>query len=208
MTTTLPIQTEAPQAELAELLDLAETRGLLKGLSAVLGAELELLDTAGKTVISAGVAAGGGPWEEISIPEGDGRELGLLRVRPGKEREGGPELLARIAAVLGRLASHRREMRHRQAELTTIYSASMMLAEARDLNSVLTRTVRLVSEVMGVKGASIRLIDEDRDELRFVAVHGLSQAYLSSAPLRLSRAAIDLAAIRNGHEQVLDLRGD
>ena len=42
----------------------------------------------------------------------------------------------------------------------------MILAEPRDLQKVLQRTVQLVCEVMQTKAASIRLIDTDQDELQ------------------------------------------
>ena len=47
----------------------------------------------------------------------------------------------------------------------------MTLAEARDLTSVLNRAVRLVAELMDVKAVSIRLIDQENDELKIAAVH-------------------------------------
>ena len=216
MTTTLPNLTEPAAENLAELLDLSETRDLLESLAAVLRVDLELLDLSERPLVAVHPPLrDGGSWPQeagvlVAIrSQRGGAALGWLRLgSPPPDAAEALTMVERLADLLGRTAAHEREARQRQAELTTIYNTSMMLAEARDLNSVLTRTVRLVSDVMGVKGASIRLIDEDRDELRFVAVHGLSQAYLTSAPLRLSRAAIDLAAIRNGHEQVLDLRGD
>jgi len=38
-------------------------------------------------------------------------------------------------------------------------------ADARDLQRMLNRTVRVVCEVMQTKAASLRLLDEERDEL-------------------------------------------
>ena len=218
MTISSILPTEALKKDLGALLDLDAARKLLESAAAVLRVDLELVDAGHRTLVA--VSGGGKPSLEdlpaiIHVCDSLSREpLGALRVTGGSGGTGGglrPEamrFLEQVASALGQVAAHERDARQRHAELMTIYNTSMMLAESRDLNSVLTRTVRLVSEVIGVKGASIRLVDEERDELRFVAVHGLSQAYLSSAPLRLSRAAIDLAAMKNGHEQVLDLRGD
>ncbi len=201
---------EPKQGSLARLLDLEQTGHVLRSLSAVTGVGLRLTDAHGATLLVAGEPECDDSARSIQVPVSDpldGEIFGALCI--SASRESRVLELARLMAVsLGQIAAHERDARRRMAELTTLYNTSMMLAESRDLSTLLTRTVRLVSEVMGVKGASIRLIDEERDELRFVAVHGLSQAYLASAPLRLSRAVIDLEAIRKGAEQVADLRGD
>jgi sigma-B regulation protein RsbU (phosphoserine phosphatase) len=70
-----------------------------------------------------------------------------------------------------------------------------MLAEARDLNKVLQRTVEVVCDVMKAKASSIRLIDPEHDELVIRAVHNLSPEYLSKGPIRLSTAEIDREAL-------------
>src|SRR5690606_40741908 len=61
---------------------------------------------------------------------------------------------------------------------------TMMLADARDLRKVLQRTVEVVAEVMKTKAASIRLIDQENDELRIRAVYNLSPEYLGKGPIR------------------------
>lgn len=209
--TTLSAPPETHVEALKSLLDVAQTRQMLESLAAMAGVGLALEDERGEILLQAD-ASGAAGVEALVIPILDpasGAHFGRLHVSPVDSADSDALRLVRlVAAGIGQTAAHERDARQRAAELTTIYNTSMMLAEARDLNAVLTRTVRLVSEVMGVKGASIRLVDLERDELRFVAVHGLSEAYLGSAPLRLSRAVIDLAAIQSGFEQVLDLRGD
>src|SRR2546428_642145 len=79
-------------------------------------------------------------------------------------------------------------LRQRMNELTAVYNLSMMLADARDLPKVLQRTAQAVCEIMNVKAASIRLIDEENDELVIKAVHNLSAAYLDKGPIRLSKS--------------------
>src|SRR5437763_702255 len=88
----------------------------------------------------------------------------------------------------------------------TLAAADELLSEARDLPAVLKRTVQLVSEVMGTKAASIRLIDQEKDELVIKAVHNLSKEYLAKGPVRLSKADIDLAALgERGYEFVRNI---
>src|SRR6185369_13753989 len=90
-----------------------------------------------------------------------------------------------------------------------VYNLTMLLSEARDLPAVLKRTVELVSDVMGTKAASIRLIDQQKDELVIKAVHNLSKEYLAKGPVRLSKSEIDLAALgERGYEFVRNMAID
>ena len=58
----------------------------------------------------------------------------------------------------------------------------------------LQRTVRVVCEVMETKASSLRLIDDERDELVIKAVYNLSAQYIGKGPIRLSQAVIDQVA--------------
>ena len=52
-----------------------------------------------------------------------------------------------------------------------------------DVNEVLNMIVRKIPEVMNLKAATIRLLDENGRRLRLVAAHGLSQKYLNRGPV-------------------------
>ncbi len=85
----------------------------------------------------------------------------------------------------------------------------MTLAESRDLPTVLQQTARLVTDLMGAKAASIRLIDRAHDELTIMSGHNLSRSYLTKGPVRLSRAGIDKVALGPaGFEYVRDMATD
>jgi serine phosphatase RsbU (regulator of sigma subunit) len=79
--------------------------------------------------------------------------------------------------------------------MSALNSVSILLTDARDLQQVLNRTAQLVADVMETRAASIRLIDEQHDELVVKAVHNLSPQYLNKGPVRLSRAEIDKEAL-------------
>src|SRR5688572_19808043 len=105
--------------------------------------------------------------------------------------------------------SENQQLRQRVAELTALYNITMLLAEARELPKVLNRAVQLVTEAMGVKAASIRLLDTDNDDLITRAVYNLSDAYLSKGPVLLSKAEIDRIALSpKGYEYVRDMAAD
>jgi len=85
----------------------------------------------------------------------------------------------------------------------------MMLADARELSTVLQRTVQVVAELMETKAASIRLIDRERDELVIMAGYNLSEEYLAKGPVRLSTAEIDKIALSPvGFEYVRNMAAD
>ena len=105
------------------------------------------------------------------------------------------QFLFLLANAVARLCYQEFQLRQRINELTAVYNVTMLMADARDLGRVLNRTVEMVTEIMGVKAASIRLLDADRDELVIKAVHNLSSKYLSKGAIRLSGAVIDQEAL-------------
>lgn len=119
------------------------------------------------------------------------------------------QFLFMLANAVARLCYQEYQLRQRINELTAVYSVTMMLADARHLSEVLQRTVRAVAEVMQVKAASIRLIDEERDELVIKAAYNLSERYLNKGPVPLGSAKIEQVALGDrGYEYVADMGSD
>lgn len=142
----------------------------------------------------------------------DPKELKSILCQFHRERTNRPaaiQFLYLLANAIARLCFQEYQLRKRIEELTAVYNVATMLAETRDLTRVLQRTVELVCEVMNVRASSIRLVDEQRDELVIRAVHNLSQEYLSKGPIRLSTAQIDLEALSpRGFCYVRDMTSD
>src|SRR4051794_15783697 len=114
-----------------------------------------------------------------------------------------------LANAIARLCYQEFQLRQRIHELTALYNVTQMLSEARDLPKVLQRTVQVVTEVMGVKASSIRLLEQDNDEMVIRAVHNLSEQYLNKGPIRLSVAEIDQIALSpKGYEYVRNMASD
>lgn len=118
------------------------------------------------------------------------------------------QFLFLLANAIARLCYQEFQLRQRINELTAVYNVTMMLADSRDLEKVLRRTVRVVCEVMETKAASLRLIDDERDELVIKAVHNLSAQYIGKGPVRLSQAVIDHVALSRGYEFVSNMATD
>jgi sigma-B regulation protein RsbU (phosphoserine phosphatase) len=147
--------------------------------------------------------------EKLGMDAKKTRTLVGQLVRSRNTRPAAIQFLFLLANAIARLCFQEYQLRQRINELTVVYNLSMLLAEARDLPNVLRRTVELVSDVMGTKAASIRLIDEEHDELVIRAVHNLSKTYLEKGPVRLSKADIDKVALgEQGYEYVKDLAMD
>jgi sigma-B regulation protein RsbU (phosphoserine phosphatase) len=119
------------------------------------------------------------------------------------------QFLFLLANAIARLCYQEFQLRQRINELTAVYSVTMMLSDARDLQKVLQRTVQAVAELMEAKACSIRLIDRDNDELVIKAVFNLSPQYLAKGPVRMSSASIDKIALSpQGYEFVRNMSTD
>jgi len=142
----------------------------------------------------------------------DGKQIKSLATQIAKSKDNKPaaiQFLFLLANAIARLCYQEFQLRQRINELTAVYNVTAMLADARDLHRVLKRTVEVVTEVMDCKAASIRLIDNEADELVIKAIHNLSDDYLNKGPVRLSTAEIDQVALSpKGYEYVRDMATD
>ena len=70
------------------------------------------------------------------------------------------------------------------------------LAKARDLNTTLNILAKNITEIMGVKGSTIRLLDEKNQTLEIVAAYGLSRKYLKKGPVILKEHPVDQKVLK------------
>ncbi len=96
------------------------------------------------------------------------------------------------------LTLSRSELRRRVQELGTLYQLTAEFAGTRDLQEVLNIVAATVVEVLRAKACSIRLINEDNDELLVKAVANLSADYLDKGPIHLSQSLIDQEILATG----------
>lgn len=137
------------------------------------------------------------------------RSLVAQWVRGKNTKPAAVQFLYLLANAIARLCYQEFQLRQRVHELTAANHVAMILAEPRDLQRVLERTVRAVCDVMHTKAASIRLIDAERDEMVIKAVYNLSPQYVAKGPVRLSSSELDKAAIGpEGFEYVRDISTD
>ena len=67
--------------------------------------------------------------------------------------------------------------------LRMLYDSAQTVNSTLDLQRVLDRLVQSTAEVMGVRGCSIRLLDETGKRLNVAALYGLSEAYVKKGDL-------------------------
>jgi two-component sensor histidine kinase/uncharacterized protein YigA (DUF484 family) len=73
------------------------------------------------------------------------------------------------------------------AKLTALYAMVKEMQECRELQALMDSATRNAAKIMGVKGCSIKLLDAQREKLRFASTYGLSEKYVKS------KAGIDIA---------------
>jgi sigma-B regulation protein RsbU (phosphoserine phosphatase) len=139
------------------------------------------------------------------------QRLGTLRMisEKGRSKPAAIQFLTLLANAIARLCFQEFQLRQRINELTAVYSVTMMLADARDLQTLLDRTVQIICDVMETKAASLRLIDYEHDELVIKAAYNLSPEYLAKGPIQLSSAEVDRIALSpKGYEIVKNMATD
>jgi phosphoserine phosphatase RsbU/P len=147
--------------------------------------------------------------EKFGLQPRQVRSLVTQWLRSKNTKPAAVQFLYLLANAVARLCFQEFQLRQRIDELTAVNTAAMILAEPRDLQKVLQRTVQVVAEVMQTKAASIRLVDAQHDELVIKAVYNLSPEYLAKGPVRLSKADIDKTALGpDGFEYVRDMASD
>ncbi len=72
-----------------------------------------------------------------------------------------------------------------------MYDLCSEIAKARDLDTTLNILVKSITAIMGVKGASVRLLDEKNQTLRVAAAYGLSKSYIDKGPLVLAENPVE-----------------
>lgn len=79
----------------------------------------------------------------------------------------------------------RSEARYREISFSEVKKA---ISSTLNLKEVLELVVKGVSKVLDVKGATLSLLDPDRQELCVLASHGLSREYVFKGPIDSSRS--------------------
>ena len=116
-----------------------------------------------------------------------GRVVGVLRVYVDETFVLTPEdeLLLRTVADLGALALEKARLHQ------SLYRISEAVNSSLELRPMLQRVLEATVREIGLKAASIRLLDRKRRVLDLVAAHGLSETYLSKGEIHVDKSPAD-----------------
>ena len=118
------------------------------------------------------------------------------------------EFVTLIAEILSTLCQQRSRIRQRVRELTTVYDLGGLFAGSHDLGAILNIAAKRICDVMNVKAASIRLLDQNSGELVISGMHNLSDWYLSKGRIMLNDNPIDKTAFSGEVVYIKDARTD
>jgi sigma-B regulation protein RsbU (phosphoserine phosphatase) len=109
------------------------------------------------------------------------------------------ESLVELAAgILGGLGEREMQLHARVEELAALFDVTADFAGQSDLQSVLDRVTATVVQVLKAKACSLRLLDEDKQELVIKSVANLSAEYLQKGPIMVSASKIDQEVLATG----------
>jgi GAF domain-containing protein len=116
-----------------------------------------------------------------------GRAIGVLRAYLDEVSALGQEdiLLLDTLADMGALVLEKIRLHQ------SLYRIAQALNASLELQPMLKRVLAAAVEEMGLKAASIRLLDPNGRTLSLVAAHGLSQAYLTKGEIHVDKSRLD-----------------
>ncbi len=106
------------------------------------------------------------------------------------------------------MAELKQHLEEAYQQMRTLNETSRAISSTLDLSQILSTIVRQAAEVMGVKGSSIRLLDEERRFLEVSAAYGLSAAYLTKGKVDAQWEEMDRLAVEGKSLAILDATTD
>ncbi len=135
------------------------------------------------------------------------RAIGVIRVytsEPHIFTKEETEKLKALASLGGILAGRARIW----DEMNALTRISRSINSSLSTVEILQMVVENAARVLGMKGASLRLLDEERKTLRVKAAYGLSKAYLEKGPVEVEKSIIDRECLGCKVINVKDIRKD
>lgn len=144
----------------------------------------------------------------LSVPlTAETRAIGVIRVYTKEVHpfsNADIERLRAIAALGGLLVDRARIW----DEMRALVSISRSITSTLSLESVLQMIVEKAAKALRLRAASIRLLDEDRAELRVKAAYGLSQAYIEKGPVEVDKSPVDRECLEGNIIAISEIERD
>jgi K+-sensing histidine kinase KdpD len=84
-----------------------------------------------------------------------------------------------------------RQLEANNVKLTALYEMVKEMGLCADLQKLMDTATRQATRIMGVRGCSIKLLDEEAKSLRFASTYGLSQDYLAKGKIDIGKSPIN-----------------
>jgi len=120
-----------------------------------------------------------------------GKNLGVFCLFTAAPREFAPEekeFLTLLAQQAGGVMEHARLIDHLRQETQLFFDLAVNLSSSLEVKEILRSLTTDLALALGVKGVSIRLLDEKKETLELVASHGLSKKYLQKGPVSAQKS--------------------
>jgi serine phosphatase RsbU (regulator of sigma subunit)/ligand-binding sensor protein len=118
------------------------------------------------------------------------------------------DLLRLIANTIARLCWQQYQLRQQLASLSALQSVSGLVTSGKGLQEILNLIARTMVKTMRVRGCTVRMLDDEQEELVIRAVAGLSRRYLQKGPVLVEQSQLDQMALRGQLVKIADLRTD
>jgi signal transduction protein with GAF and PtsI domain len=132
------------------------------------------------------------------------RAIGVVRVYTDEPHEFTDEEIVKVQtmASLGGILTDRARIWQQNKALIEI---ARSITSTLSLQEVLDKVVESAARALGLKAASIRLLDEERRTLTIKATYGLSKAYLQKGPVEVQKSPVDRQCIEGEVVAVPDI---
>ena len=120
------------------------------------------------------------------------RTIGVLSLYTATRREFKPdeiEFLRALAEQGGIAIEHNRLLRRMQKNAMLFLELASNINSSLDIQKVLSNLTENICDTLGMKGALIRLMDEDTGSLKLMASHGLSPEFLEKGAITTTETA-------------------
>lgn len=144
----------------------------------------------------------------LSVPlMAEKRPIGVVRIYTDKPRAFTKEETGRLKslALLGGILAERVKIWN---EMQALMRISQSISSTLSLDEVLQLIVESAAKTLGMKAASIRLLNEERKTLKVRAAYGLSKAYLEKGPVEIEKSRIDRECLKCKVVSVRNIKKD
>ena len=99
-----------------------------------------------------------------------------------------------------------KELESSNKKLTALYEMVQTMGRCKDLQALMDAATRNAAHIMGVKGCSIKVLDEQRRRLRFTSAYGLSEDYMAKESIDIHKSTVNRKIIEGMAHVVGDIQ--